>query len=790
MTSTSRTTSTSDPVTAQTHQTNRLAGWAPLALGTVGVIVMLIGAGTPVLDVVRYGLYLLIGVQIPGMLVHRALRGRPDHAVADLSLGGAVGMAVGMGGWAIFMLLGIQQFLWVWPLLILVLFAAVPDLRKHWTTAPYPEHVSTVSAWVLAAAAVFYTLALGVEHWHGQALPPKANFYYIDQYWHLANVAELTKSLPPDTASVTGRTLHYHWFVNAHVSIGHMISGVSAPVAYLRLWEPPFVAVILGLMFTLTRSITKRWWAAALASLMLVLPTQLMPWTWYKPWASFALTEGSPSQTFGVLVLLVGSIVLLPMLKGRSIGWGSWALLGAVGILGGGAKPAVLPVLLFGLGVVFLWRLFTRQKFWALMGAMAVLLAGLVVTSPLTAQAASGSSFKLFGLIYFSPMWTKFVGPENVHPPGSGPLILPGLGEWHNLRLAILMLIAIMAQFSFVFAGLALARRRRGADRAEARPARGRLNPIAIFLTSGFVIGMVMTFTIDHPGASEIYFARTGTPFGIILGVWGLSYAIRQAREKHSDEQVFTVLGAAVMTAIIIVLGVILAGGRKPERADLAFGLFRPMLVVGGVILAVAVVWWLLRRTAAPWLRGVGMVFFTTALLTTLSVQGPFMTGMHTVQAITGQNEKTLPPWHVTSKEVTGAQWMIENTPPKDVAATNVHCFKKVTYDRCEARSYWLPAFSERRYLVETWAYTEENLLQVDKYTGGFGFFPFDDPEKLRINDAAFTDPTPEGLATLRDKYGVKWLVAVTKASKVSPKLDELATLRYTNSDMRIYQLK
>lgn len=48
----------------------------------------------------RYALYLVLGVIVPGMLVHRALRGQPDDVVADVSIGAATGVFLALVGWA------------------------------------------------------------------------------------------------------------------------------------------------------------------------------------------------------------------------------------------------------------------------------------------------------------------------------------------------------------------------------------------------------------------------------------------------------------------------------------------------------------------------------------------------------------------------------------------------------------------------------------------------------------------------------------------------------------------
>lgn len=755
----------------------RWQSFLPAVLTVVVLVAVTLVANAPILDLLRYSAYLVIGLLLPGLLVHRALRGRPDDVIADLSLGGAVGVVVGLIGWAIFVSLGIGKLLFIWPLLIIAVFAVVPSLRRHWTTAHYAERIGW-SGWFMAAALVFYTVALAALHWHGQALPPKANFYYIDNYFHIANAAELTKDVPPDTPSVAGRPLHYHWFVNAHVAASHLMSGVNIPVVYLRLFEVPLVAIIIGLLFTFARDVIKRNWAAGVATLMLVAPNQLIPWSWFRPWGPYPLTEGSPSQTFGVLIVLLGSVVLLPLLRGDKLRPGSWAILGTVAICGPGSKPAVAPVLLFGLGCAFLVALYRRRNRVPLLAAMAVLLAGVVVLLSLSGQASAGSSLKVLGFVYFFPIWTGYV--DEVVSPGTGGWILPGLGEPGAARWALLLVLGVLLQFSYILGAVGLVRRKL------------RWDPVIAYLFGGWFIGLALAFVVDHPGLSEIYFARTGTPFGLVLACWGLALAVDAARERLGNRTTGILAAGAAVVGVVFGYVVVRSGyGGKPARNDWPAGVAKPMIVLLIGALLLAAIWWVLRATVGRrLLTGAGVMVFCVTLLAMMSAQGPWNTARAAAQVIDGKPARALPAYKVTEKEMLGTKWLMDHTPPKAVLATNLHCYKQRTTPNCESRSYWLPAFSERRYLVETWAYTVETLLQMGKHKGGFASYPFDDPEKLRINDLAFTDPTPEGLKTLKEKYGVTWLVGIAQAGPISPKLDQLANLRFSNSDIRVYELK
>ena len=66
-------------------------------------------------------------------------------------------------------------------------------------------------------------------------------------------------------------------------------------------------------------------------------------------------------------------------------------------------------------------------------------------------------------------------------------------------------------------------------------------------------------------------------------------------------------------------------------------------------------------------------------------------------------------------------------------------------------------AYAERRVVLEGWGYT----AALNKtYQEGMrnAFLPAPDQERLALNDAAFTDPSPETIRALVDAYGVDWL--------------------------------
>ena len=91
--------------------------------------------------------------------------------------------------------------------------------------------------------------------------------------------------------------------------------------------------------------------------------------------------------------------------------------------------------------------------------------------------------------------------------------------------------------------------------------------------------------------------------------------------------------------------------------------------------------------------------------------------------------------------------------------------------------------------LVEGWGYTAKafalgKALGVSDRTNAFW-----DQALLAENDRAFTDPSRDALAGLRDGYGVRWLFAdLTSADGEA--IGREADLRYRQGDFGVYELR
>jgi len=207
--------------------------WLPLAAAGGVVAAVLLVSGTPVVDLLKYVAYGALAVMLPGTLVYRALRRAPHTLVEDLAMGTAVGLALELAGWAVFSALDLRAVMWLWPLLVLVPFAAVPVLRRHWWVRGYTP-VPAGFAWTLAGTVVFSTGYLWQAFFvHNPILPARESTrQWVDLAYLLSLAGEAKPRLPPDVPQVAGEPLGYHWFAFVHMAMTSLIGHL-----HLRWWR-------------------------------------------------------------------------------------------------------------------------------------------------------------------------------------------------------------------------------------------------------------------------------------------------------------------------------------------------------------------------------------------------------------------------------------------------------------------------------------------------------------------------------------------------------------------------
>ncbi|GAB3181851.1 hypothetical protein GCM10027259_34340 [Micromonospora palomenae] len=737
------------------------ARFAPALSGYAFVAVTLLAAGTPAPDLLRYTLYAALAVALPGTLLWRTLRRRPHTLVEDVAMGSALGLVLELVAWAACTAAGLPGWLRLWPVAVLLPYAAVPRLRRHWRaggTTPVP----TGWAWSLAGVVAGFTLYLSESFLRVNPVLPtdEGQAQYIDLAFQLSLAGAATHQVPPEIPQVAGEPLHYHWFGFAHLAAASLVSGVDLPTVFFRLAVPALCALAAVLVAVVGWRVTGRPYAGVVAAGLMFTVGEFGFENGLRQLFGSQVTFivwGSPSMTYS-WVLLLPLIAVLAEIVGRArdstvppVGRGAWVLAVLLLAASTGAKASSVPVVLAALAFTVAVLLVTRRR------------------PPRAVLVAAGLA--LAAQVFATAVLFAFESHGVTVEPFSG--LRPYVGEGHSGPVTALLwagvLVAFLLNLQLRLAGvLALLRLRRW-----------RLEPAQVFLLGGALAGPAVYLLVAHPGSSNQYFTRTGFAFGVLLSAWGFVELLDRAA-LTTRGRVLLGVGAASLALALTAYQLRFPAIVPPERP---YAAVLPLLCWAAALLVpvvlVALLWpGLVDRW--PGLAGRGPVVLLTAVL----VAGAPGLVLDAAAARYFTNGGAYAVERMPASRVQAARWVRAHSAPEDVLATNVHC-RVVVSGWCDARSFWLSGYAERPVLVEGWAFAPR---MVGRPEGPYA--PFWDAERLRANDAAFTAPTAAGLAELRDRYGVRWLVVDRTVDPESPDLAELADLRHENARMAVYRLR
>jgi hypothetical protein len=715
----------------------RLPTWLPLATVLLAVAGVLIAVGTSPWDILRYGLYAAWGILLPGTLVYRAVRKTPHSVVDDLAFGTATGVILELAAYALFSGLGLRPLLGLWPLLVVIPWVAVPALRRHWRPR-YVTRTPLAWSWTVAAIAVFVLGYLTFAYLVPNIPVPTGGdrLYFHDQLYLLSLVGEAKHHFPLETPQVGGQALGYHWFAFAHMATSSLVTGVDTPVVFFRLAVPAMALLATLLLAVVGWRISGRPWVGALASALMFAVGELVAGTAAQGPLAGAMTFAvwnSQSLPYSWLIAFPLVAFAIDRLSGglpdAPLGRGAWWLFGLFALAAPGAKASVLPVLGAGLGLAGVVGLLRRQpswRPWALLGLVGLgQLFGLAVLYQFDSQGVVIRPFMTFGLMG-----------------------VPQTFGW--LALAVVAYVVYMLTR---MAGAFL----------------GRWGTTEWFLLGAVVAGAGGALLLAHPSLSQNNFMRSAFVFAALLSALG---AVPWISRQGLPPRTLVIVTAGV-------LGLAAAGGAVLFKVGGGSGPLTPILRAGLLTFGVALLVWLVGRVR-PRLRPVTSV---AALLFVL------LAGMPSIP-LDAYKYPNAGYWYHTTvglAQANATRWLRDNSDPAELVATNVHCVLPAPKE-CWHLNFYVSAFSERRLLVESWAY-EQHTDEVSSATGAFPpTVDFQDPTTLAMNDAAITAPSPEAIAYIRTR-GVRWLYVDRAYGRESPQLGQYATVRYDNERIAIYRL-
>jgi hypothetical protein len=763
-----------------------LLGWL-VVLG--GLTAGLTTVGHPATSVLLYFGVWLASTTVPGVLVWRALA-RPTTLVQELGFGSVLGIALLLLAWLPASLANRPVLMGLWPVGVVVAFAAVPSLRRHWWPSRL-EGGHTPGRWHAAMMLVcgvafvrMYAMSL-----HVRPLPPTpSSNIHQDAWYQLALTHALGRSVALQDPSADGVSLNYHWFANAHAAATQVLSGVSMSDVVLHLWLVPMLVTLLFAVAAATERIVQDagsgaatpglWWAGPVAALLAgALPAAMFLGEPRLPDIDHGFIPSSLSGVLALVVVLAFVGPTLDILNGLA-GRGTWLLLLVLLVFGAGTKPSVLPVVACG-GLLVVIAQWVRTRVFPRTAAVLTLLPLLLV--PVAAVtlfgSTDGSRIQFLQTLALDPAFDGVVGIDDVSLPGRGGWLAPDLAagspEVWAVALGLFTLFALTELPRLIGLAGPLAKTLR--------------DDPGMWWSAGVVgSGFVGLWVLSHPGYSQHYFWRIVIPLSIVLTVAMIARLLPVSPGRGWPAvAVVSLAGIGTAAAISYPWPLVLPPEISYDVTDRLIPYAVAIAIVTVTILILR--WWPDRR---GWFRvpavALAASFVCAAGATTAVYDVGRAVRLASESEPIAESRRAL---YVSGDEQRAALWLNAHSDEDDLVATNVFCVPVPYKPGCHHASFWVQGLTGRQLLVGGWAYTEENLAAYGR-GGDVSYHRLESPwpDRVALSLRAVRFPSSEVVSEL-ERRGVRWIFADRRATEVSPELEKFATLRFRNPDVLIYRL-
>jgi hypothetical protein len=730
----------------------RFAGFpvGPTAASVVAATIVLLATGVRPGEALAIAGYEIAFVVVPGVALLSIVAPRVRSPLAAVALGWPLGCAVELVVFAAGTAIGAQWIIWMLPVAGLVLGAVTWHRRSDTRTAAALPAPRLAISWVTVGVVAVALSALAFGPFATYPIPRSVPsvVLYPDHVFDMTLMAEATQHWPLTNPNVSGEPLRYHVAVFVHGAALARTTGVELDVIVLRALPVMLLLVVaLQIAWLTTRAAPRRPWAvpAAVAILLMAGELDFDPLR-TAPFVGLFLQDFvlSPTNAFALTFVIPVIGLLLGISTSREApARRSWLLLFVLVAGAIGSKGSALPVLLGALGLYIvaravLDRVIDRRALIAL--GVSVLAAVLVFVALFSGGGSAGVTIKPFAFLHYAALGDT-----------GGPAARVFWG--------VITIAALLAPWA---GGLLLVGRLHGTARHH-----------GLLLACVLATGVGLFLLVSQPGASQLYFLQLAAPAGATLSAWGV------ARAWPAD---LTIRRAVGVGAGILVAALALAAAIyvwAPNDADVTPRLYSVCLVAVLAIIAAAAITSARRRASLIACGAAALVAFT-ALDASLD---------------------SFPPWfrleregrpHYTSDHADGPRginqdllhalvWLRDHSSRDDVIATDTQ--ETGRGETAEPRYFYPSAYAERRTFLGGWGYTPD---AVSSSASQNGMAPFAD--RRRLNAAAYTGD-PSALHQLRDRYGVRYLVADGVHGARSAALRRLLPTVYERGEVRIYRL-
>ncbi|MEU6135001.1 hypothetical protein [Nocardioides sp. NPDC047086] len=689
-------------------------------------------AGVDLVDALLFTGYVLAFLTFPGTVVWRAVAKPGPSLGNDLVLGTILGLVLEAPLYVLLRLFDLTQLIYGYPVVVLVAVVAVLRRRRR-VGRVGPVVIGRARLWSWAGAAVAGVQVLLAAKYVWSPRPIDAlRAPYVDEPFHLAIAGDLLHHFPAQMPWVDGTPLFYHWLVYVHVASAATVTHIELIVLLRSLSIALLVLLTVGGAYAAATRLTGKTWPGFVAAL--VLATGVTPdffgWTSLVSPAQLAFDSvtrafDSPTHALVMPLQMVLMVLIVETVRRDRWRWWPWLLTVAVMVAVAGAKSSALPTVIAALFLALVVAVVLRRM--QTVRTLGILFGSAVVVFLVAQQLFYGGGTRATG-IDLNGSTVQRLGilmlPEGESLPGSAPVSI-----WISFTVGF-VLVAVP-----VIVGLL-----RG----------GWRRPDRVFLAGTFAAGAGAFMVLSHPALSQAYFLLGAAGFFAVATAVSLSDIVPDDLSRRDG---LRIVGCAALGWLTVVSVRLLTGGDMPASGSAFTPTLLTQLVIGLLVLVVAVAAVLVyaRRSAIAAVPAVvalmlGVVLSGAPQTVALATIGP---------AVPRESDTDI----IGPGGVAAARFVRERSQPDDLIATNAHCIGLPVPD-CDRRNFWIAAYAERRVLVEGWAYIDPLVVGLPSTDlNNSAYLPFWDPELLAANDAAITDPSPATIATLRDEYGVDWLV-------------------------------
>ncbi|WP_143054872.1 hypothetical protein [Nocardioides luteus] len=707
--------------------------WSGLLPGTLMVgatlVLAILVAGVDPGDALLFTGYVLAFLTFPGTVVWRAVAKPGPSLGNDLVLGTILGLVLEAPLYVLLRLVDLTQLIYAYPVVVLVVVVAV--LRRRRRVGPVVVGKAHLWSWAGAAVAGVQVLLVAKYVWSPQPLDA-LRAPYVDEPFHLAIAGDLLHHFPAQMPWVEGTPLFYHWLVYVHLASAATVTHIELIVLLRGLSMALLVLLTVGGAYAAATRLTGRSWTGFVAALVLAMGAtpDFFGWTSLVSPAQLAFDSvmrafDSPTHALVMPLQMVLMVLVVEMIRRDRWRWGPCLLTVAVMVAVAGAKSSALPTVIAALLLALVVAAVLRR--WQTVRTLAVLFGSAVVVFLAAQQLFYGGGTRATGIDLNGSTVQRL-----------GILMLP---EGETLPASAPVSIWICFTVGFVLVGVpVIVGLLRG----------GWRRPDFVFLAGPFAAGAGAFMVLSHPALSQAYFLLGAAGFFAVATAVSLADILP---ENVSLRDGVRILGCAALGWLAVVAARLVVGGDMPADGSVFTPTLLTQLVIGLLVLAVAVgaVLVYARRSTIAAVPAVvalmlGVVLAGAPQTVALATVGP---------AVPREPDSDI----IGPGGVAAARFVRAHSQPDELIATNAHCIGLPVPD-CDRRNFWIAGYAERRVLVEGWAYIDPLVVGLPSTDlNNSAYLPFWDPALLAANDAAITHPSPATIGTLRDEYGVDWLV-------------------------------